>query len=79
MESDDDELIRDHLLSLLKLWVFRCLDHVRSIDQELEILEMMAQMKMGGARQPNAAPPPSRPPIKPVVITRESLKVIDVQ
>ena len=75
-EQQDDELIREHLLSLLKLWVFRCFDHVRSIDQEIEILETMARMKRADvARQPEVAPPPSRPPMKPIVITRESLKV----
>ena len=76
VEQQDDELIREHFLSLLKLWVFRCFDHVRSIDQEIDILETMARMRRGNvARQPEAAPPPSRPPMKPIVITRESLKV----
>ena len=76
VEQHDDELVREHLLSLLKVWVFRCFDHVRSIDQEVEILETMARMRRGDvAKQPEAAPPPSRPPMKPIVITRESLKV----
>ena len=74
-EQHDDELVREHLLSLLKVWVFRCFDHVKSIDQEVDLLEAMAKMKRGGARQPAAAPPPARPPMKPIVITRESLKV----
>ena len=77
VDEHDDELVREHLLSLLKVWVFRCFDHVRSIDQEIEILETMARMKRGGvARQPEAAPPPARPPMKPIVITRETLKVL---
>ena len=75
-DQHDDELVREHLLSLLKVWVFRCFDHVRSIDQEIEILETMARMRRGDvARQPEAAPPPARPPMKPIVITRETLKV----
>ena len=75
-DQHDDELVRDHLLSVLKVWVFRCFDHVRSIDQEIEILETMARMRRGDvARQPEAVPPPARPPMKPIVITRETLKV----
>ena len=77
VDEHDDELVREHLLSLLKVWVFRCFDHVRSIDQEIEILETMARMRRGGvARQPEAAPPSARPPMKPIVITRETLKVL---
>jgi hypothetical protein len=78
-DQHDDELVREHLLSLLKVWVFRCFDHVRSIDQEIEILETMARMRRGDvARQPEAAPPPARPPMKPIVITRETLKVLKI-
>ena len=78
VDEHDDELVREHLLSLLKVWVFRCFDHVRSIDQEIEILETMTRMRRGDvARQPEAAPPPARPPMKPIVITRETLKVLN--
>ena len=77
VDKHDDEQVREHLLSLLKVWVFRCFDHVRSIDQEIEILETMARMRRGGvARRPEDAPLPARPPMKPIVITRESLKVL---
>ena len=80
VDQHDDQLVREHLLSLLKVWVFRCFDHVKSIDQEIEILETMARMRRGNvARQPGTAPPPVRPPMKPIVITRETLKVHHIE
>ena len=40
---------------------------------------MMVRMRRGDvARQPEAAPPPARPPMKPIVITRETLKVLKI-
>ena len=70
----DDEVLRDHALTLLRVWALRCHDNVRSIDQEAELLEGMK--KMGGANGWSAPPPePTRPPMKPVLITREMLQV----
>ena len=71
----DEEVLRDHALSLLRLWVYRCQDHVRSIDQEVELLEGMR--KRGGAKGSETAPldPPRLiKPFKPVVITKEMLQ-----
>ncbi len=70
----DEEVLRDHALTLLRVWIIRCHDNVCSIDQEAELLEGM--MKRGGANCWTATPPEStRPPMKPMVITREMLQV----
>lgn len=75
--SRDEELTREHALALLRVWVFKCQDHIRSIDQETELLESMEKMRgaSGGcaAKQPELALPPHRQP--PVVIIRENMKV----
>ena len=73
----DDEVLRDHALTLLRVWTFRCQDNVYSVDQEADLLEGMAKRR-GGANGSMATPPdppPARPPMKPVVITREMLQV----
>lgn len=75
----DEEVVRDHALTFLHVWVYRCQDHVRYIDQEAELLESM--QKRGGAKESNGceATPPDPPklmkPFKPIVITKEMLQV----
>ena len=78
--SSDEELTREHTLTLLRWWVFKCQDHIRSIDQEAELLEQMEKMRgaSGGcvAEQREQAPPPHRqPPVPPVMIIRDNMKV----
>jgi len=69
--------VREHALTLLRWWVFKCQDYVRSIDQETELLENMEHMRHAPgrpvARQPEQAPPTHRQP--PVLIIREKMKV----
>eukprot|EP00731_Ephydatia_muelleri_P012941 Em0007g251a len=38
--GDHEEALRDHTLTLLKVWVYKCLDLLRSASQELELLEL---------------------------------------
>ena len=75
--SADEELVREHALTLLRWWVFKCQDYVRSIDQETELLENMEHMRGAPgrpvARQPEQAPLTHRQP--PVLIIREKMKV----
>ena len=73
----DDEVVRDHALTLLRVWVLRCQDHVRSLDQEVELLEGMEKHR-GGANDWKATPPDpgDRKPMKPVVITKQMLQVL---
>ena len=75
--SADEELVREHALTLLRWWVFKCQDYIRSIDQEAELPENMERMRGAPgrpvARQPEQAPPTHRQP--PVLIVREKMKV----
>ena len=68
--------MRDQAFTLLRVWVFRCQDHIRSIDQEVEILESMKNRGVGkGSEATPTAPPPVIKPVKPIVITKEMLQV----
>ena len=78
-EMVDEELVREHLLTVLKTWVYKCHDHICGIDREIELLENREKMMKDVARQPEAAPPPPRQPMKPIVITREMLKVCNAR
>ena len=72
--SIDDEVLRDHVITSLKLWVFEGTECINTINQEIQLVSMRPP--------PGAYPPPAaeatprpNPPPKPVVITREMLKV----
>lgn len=72
--SIDDEVLRDHVITSLKLWVFEGTECIDTINQEIQLVSMRPP--------PGAYPPPvaeamprPHPPPKPVVITREMLKV----
>ena len=47
----EDEVVQEHALAFLRVWVYRCQDHVRAVDQEMELLEGM--QRRGGARDSN--------------------------
>ena len=65
--GNHEEVLRDHTLTLLKVWVYKCLDLVRSASQELQLLE-------AGPVAMTPEPTPTRPPSKPFVITREMMQ-----
>ena len=77
----DDEVSREHFITLLKLWVMRCRDHISSIDQEVPLLREMERRRKEGGRSLQSeasakeSPPPKVKPWKPIVITREMLQV----
>ncbi len=75
----DEETVRKQALTLLRFWVFKAQDLVRSIDQELDMLEAM---KKRGAVNGMEATPPDPPklikPVKPIVITKEMLQVMEL-
>ncbi|XP_064397131.1 immunoglobulin-binding protein 1-like [Halichondria panicea] len=76
--EDSDDLLREHLLAVLQYWVIKCQEGVVSIDQEIELLEGMAQMRDGPGRvamqQGAKPPPPNRRPNPPIVITRDMIQ-----
>ncbi len=77
----DDETIREHILTLLNLWVYKALDNINSIKQEIDLLEQMKVIKRDlplGAVIATTQPiknDSSRLPLKPFVITKDMLKV----
>lgn len=74
---------REQWVAMLSLWVFKCQDLVRSVEEEAGILQHMERVKREGpvARRPEGAsgsgPAQGAPqqPMKPLVITREMLRV----
>jgi len=77
----DDETVRNHTLTLLRLWAIRCHDNIVSIDQEVPLLREMERRRGNGgglqaeASARGASPPRATKPWKPIVITREMLQV----
>ncbi|XP_065919592.1 immunoglobulin-binding protein 1-like [Dysidea avara] len=69
----DEDVQREQTLLLLQSWVYKCLDHVISIDKEMEILSHMEQMKKSGV-PPRPEPVADKLPFKPILITREMIK-----
>ncbi|XP_011407291.1 PREDICTED: immunoglobulin-binding protein 1-like [Amphimedon queenslandica] len=68
----DEEILRDHTLTSIKLWEHESRDCIGTISQEIQLLSMRPPT---GATPPVAeAPPKPRPSQKPLVITREMLK-----
>ena len=73
----EDELVREQAITLLQVWVFRCQDHIHSINQETDLLEAMEKKGgNGGLEATPPDPPPPIKPVKPIVITRDMLQVI---
>ncbi len=77
--SQEDDLLREHILAVLQYWVVKCQESVSSTDQEMELLEGMTRMRGGTeqvARQPEARPHPTdQKPRPPIVITRDMIQV----
>lgn len=68
----DDDVTRDFYLLNVRRWATLCLEEVESIDQEVEILKNMDALKESAAKQPTQ---PSRPPMKPFILTRDAVQV----
>ncbi|XP_065053800.1 immunoglobulin-binding protein 1-like [Rhopilema esculentum] len=71
-ESVDEETQREYYLSWIRLWVNESVDKLSLITSELEILEHMKKLQTGKIK-PEEKPKP-REPIKPILITKESIK-----
>lgn len=67
----DEEVLREYTISSIKLWALKGMDNVNSIDQEIQLLSNRSK----APPTPDVATPQPRPPLKPVVITKEMLKV----
>ena len=69
----DEEILRDHTITSIKLWIHEARDCIDTISQEIQIISLRPPT---GPSPPAAeAPPRPHPPQEPLVITREMLKV----
>ena len=72
----DEELIREHTITLLKLWVYKSHDCLNSIGQEIQLLETVKDRDMlCGAVSSSPLISMCSQPMKPLVITKDMLKV----
>lgn len=69
----DDEVQREYYLSWIRLWLNETIEKFSLIQSELEILEHMINIKSGKVKQPEEKPK-NREPIKPILITKDSIK-----
>lgn len=83
-DDKDDEIGREKWVALLQLSVYKSQEFVNSIDNEIPILRHMESIKKGEvpvAKKPEGASgcgpvqESPRQPVKPLVITREMLRV----
>ncbi|XP_068103749.1 immunoglobulin-binding protein 1 [Hyperolius riggenbachi] len=66
----DEEQVREFYILQLRHWVCTALEEVESIDQELPMVKAREMMKKGG-ELPHQ-PRPTRPPMKPFILTRDA-------
>ncbi|XP_056395288.1 immunoglobulin-binding protein 1 [Hyla sarda] len=67
----EEEQVREYYLLQLQHWVCITLEEVESIDQELPMVKARAMMKGAEVARP---PRPTRPPMKPFILTRDALQ-----
>ena len=71
----DEELVRDHTLTTLKLWIYKSIECLYTINQEMELLELTKSSSLSNVSTVNSTPPTTSKPTKPFVITKDMLKV----
>ncbi|CAH1244739.1 IGBP1 [Branchiostoma lanceolatum] len=75
--GEDDEVQREYYTLQLQKWVHSAFRELSSIDQELEILHMMANRQKGkqdSQPQEQKKAEPHRKPLKPFILTRDKLQ-----
>ena len=70
----DDELLREYYLTLLKRWINKAQDELKSIEMEKPIVEQMAIMKALGQGGSQAPKSPERTKLKPIIIVRNEMQ-----
>ena len=72
LDTIEDDTIREYHFDWLHLWINKCMEHISFADRELEMLTMME----GRGGRPPSPPKPreERPPLKPILITREMIQ-----
>ncbi|KAM4696767.1 immunoglobulin-binding protein 1 [Rhinophrynus dorsalis] len=70
--SAEEEQVREFYLLQLQRWICTALEEVESIDQELPMVKAREAIKKGA--DVHHATRPSRPPMKPFILTRDALQ-----
>ncbi|XP_044293821.1 immunoglobulin-binding protein 1 isoform X2 [Varanus komodoensis] len=65
----EEEQLREFYILQIKKWITISLEEIESIDQEIMILSQREALKQDSPLQP---PHPSRPPVKPFILTRDT-------
>jgi len=68
-DTIEDETTREYHFDWIHLWINKCMEHISFVDRELE---MLAMMEARAGKPPT--PREERPPMKPILITREMIQ-----
>ncbi|KAB0795192.1 hypothetical protein PPYR_12031 [Photinus pyralis] len=71
LANADEDSKREYFLTMIKLFIFEAVDELSCIEAEKQILEIRANMVKEDQPKPKRPPPP---PLKPVIITRDSVQ-----
>eukprot|EP00794_Sanderia_malayensis_P003591 gene3591-4097_t len=71
-DAIDDKTEREYYLSWIRFWINESIEKLGFLDTELQILEHMKKLKLGEVKPPEK--PKEREPIKPILITKDTLK-----
>uniref|UniRef100_A0A8D0G7K5 Immunoglobulin-binding protein 1 n=1 Tax=Sphenodon punctatus TaxID=8508 RepID=A0A8D0G7K5_SPHPU len=67
----EEEQVREFYMLHIQKWIGTCLEEIESIDQEMVILKSRDAFKQA---QASHAPQPTRPPMKPFILTRDAVQ-----
>lgn len=71
----DDDFKRKYTLTMIKIFIYKSIDEIRSIEMEKPMLEILEKMKSseGESSKPCRTPPKSKP-LRPVIITKDDVQ-----
>lgn len=76
-KNADEDIVRQHTVTLVRIWVCKAQESLDSIEQEMELLQAFERVKMDPTpptRKADPLPVAGRG-FKPFVITKDMLKV----
>ena len=76
-QKADEDVVRQHTLTLVRIWICKAQESLDSIGQEVELLQRFERARMDPppARKADPLPVSGREGFKPFVITKDMLKV----
>lgn len=71
----DDDLKRKYTLTMIKIFIYKSIDEIKSIEMEKPMLEIIEKMKStDGESSKQCRTPPKTKPLRPVVITKDEVQ-----